>query len=138
MLDWALQLTFFLGCFVLTEKRIDNQYFDCCCCCQRKSSDVANPESSIAAPKPSGLMSGNKDSGLQKALNKYLLPGILHPVGKGVILLVFIGLAVVGGVGITKLREGLPLGTLAPDGHYYRDYDDALREFSQESNVGAS
>lgn len=131
-MDWALQLTFFLGCFVLTERRINNQRFDCCCCFKSKQSESAHP--GTPPRKPVGLMSANKDSGLQSLLNKYLLPAIFHPAGKVIIVLVAVALAVVGGIGITKLREGLPLGSLAPDDHYYRDFDDASASF--ESNSG--
>ena len=133
MLDWALQLTFFLGCFVLTERRIDNERYDCCCCFKRERSEIAPPD---APRKPTGLMSANKDSGLQAVLNKYLLPAIFHPVGKALILLFGVALVVLGGIGFTKLREGLPLGSLAPDDHYFREYDSAAASF--QSNSGTS
>ena len=42
-MDWALQLTFFLGCFFLTERRINNQRYDCCCCFKSKQSEFAQP-----------------------------------------------------------------------------------------------
>jgi hypothetical protein len=135
MLDWALQLTFFLGCFVLTERRIDAQRYDCLCCLKRPTSETAPPDS--APRKPVGLMSGNKDTGLQALLDKHLLPALLHPVGRALMLALVVGLSVVGAVGITRLREGLPLGDLAPDDHYYRDFDRKLQEFGKVSDIGA-
>ena len=116
MLDWALQLTFFLGCFVLTERRIENQRYDCLYCFKRTPSEIAYSE--IVPSKPVGLVSASKDSFLQAVLNKYMLPGLFHPVGKAFVLLFAVAMAVVGGIGITKLDEGLPLGLLAPDSHY--------------------
>ena len=47
-----------------------------------------------------------------------------------------VAVAVLGGVGITRLQEGLPLGDLAPDGHYYKDYDAARVALAKESSIG--
>jgi Patched family len=136
MMDWALQLTLFLGCFVLTEHRINSQRYDCLCCIKRKTNETA--DSALVASKPVSVISAKKDSGVQAVLDKCILPAIFHPAGKIIILLNVVALAVVGGIGSTRLREGLPLGTLAPDGHYFRDFDDAITEFSQESGIGAT
>ena len=35
LMDWALQLSFFLACFVLTERRIEASRYDFLCCFQR-------------------------------------------------------------------------------------------------------
>lgn len=133
LLSWALQLTFFLACFVLTERRIDSQRYDCCCCWQRTPN--FNESSAARANRPGGLMSGSKESFLQAKMNKYLLPALLHPAGKSIMLLFAVAMAVVGGIGITKLREGLPLSSLAPDDHYFRDFDAAVDRIERNSGV---
>ena len=109
-----------LGCFILTERRIDNQHYDCLCCFRRTPSEIAHPE--IVPSKPAGLMSASKDSFLQAVLNKYMLPALFHPVRKTFVLLFAVAMAMVGGIGITQLDEGLPLGLLAPDSHYMKDF----------------
>lgn len=118
---------------MLTERRIDNQRYDCLCCIKRKTSTILH--SDVQPRKPVGLMSANKDSGLQAILNKHVLPAILHPAGKVIFLLMAVAMAVLGGVGVTRLREGLPLGSLAPDDHYYRDFDAASSQFDSNSGV---
>ena len=82
-----------------------------------------------------GLLSASKDSYLQIALNRFVLPGLLHPVGKAVVLLVLAAALAVGFVGSTRLDEGLTFSQLAPDGHYIKAYDALFVGF--ESQAGA-
>lgn len=91
---------------------------------------AAEPEVDIELmPKRAvGLLSASKDSPLQVFINRYVLPAILSPVGKVmVIALVLIGI-VLGAVGASRLREGLDIGTLAPDGHFIKPFDDLDRQ----------
>ena len=82
-----------------------------------------------------GALSASKDSWLQWLLNKALVPVLLHPVGKAVVLALLVVGIVCGGIGVTRLGEGLKLSELAPDGHYAVAYDNAATVF--ERNGGA-
>ena len=72
-MDWLLQLTFFLACFVLTERRIAASRFDWLCCFARTPAhtvaavesfarratlraDVAGAAATSRAPEPQQLM----------------------------------------------------------------------------------
>jgi hypothetical protein len=134
MLDWALQLSFFLACYVLTERRIDASRIDCCCCFKAATSE-GGPAGAVTvlAQRPAGLMSANGDSWLQQLLNRTVLPVMLNPVSKVIMICIVAGLAVVGAVGVGRLKEGLPLGDLAPDDHYIRAFDDRAEQFEDNS-----
>ena len=111
MLDWALQLTFFLACFVLTERRIEAIACGLLLLLSKKSSArLPRPGAAESAGprKPIGLMSANKDSYLQQLLNRFMLPAIFHPVGKAFAILLVIAIAVVGAVGIGKVEGRSP------------------------------
>ena len=215
--DWALQVTFFVACFALTERRIEAGRYDCACCWKRAPAatlEAANrhvttasggsprsvrtafplapwqavraaearaervlqneqvrptagaaPHAAAAAPwqdtamltlmqeisnalppagdgangkelsgahrgastlsnakLPVGFLSASKDSYLQIFLNRFLVPPLLHPVSRALVILVFLGIVATGAVGASRLDEGLDLSTLAPNGHYTKDY----------------
>jgi hypothetical protein len=138
-MGWVLQLTIFLGYYVLHERRVAANRYDCLCCCTRRESisgtdpSIEDPDKSMPAeaakPLPIGMLSSNKDSLLQQAINKYILPLMLHPIGKVVIVLLVVAVAVLGGIGVAEVTEGLPTGSLAPDGHYYKTFDTKLDAF---------
>lgn len=92
-----------------------------------------------STPKPKsipvGILSSSKDSYLQLFLNRFVLPALLNPIGKLVIVLLVVALAVVGGIGVSRLDEGLPLGALAPDGHYYKGFDERIVKLESQSGV---
>ena len=87
------------------------------------------------AKRAVGVLSASKDSWLQWLLNKALVPVLLHPVGKTVMLALLVAGVVCGGIGITRLGEGLEDAWLAPDGHYSGAFADAASVF--ERNGGA-
>eukprot|EP00892_Ulva_mutabilis_P004763 jgi/Ulvmu1/2659/UM014_0114.1 len=195
-MDWVLQLTFFLGCLVLTERRIGAGRYDFFCCWKRAPAAtlaaagrrvtvtdtptgpsssfrttfptvpqgsmreatsaaiaaensggiVDTVEAQTAARKgdeaargktPVGFLSSNKDSWLQLFLNKYLFSIVYSAPGKAAIFCIVIAGIVLGAVGITRLDEGLPLSTLAPDGHYLKTFIDRFDQFEQSAGPPA-
>ena len=132
---WVLQLTLFLGYFVLHERRVAANRFDCCCCWSRSESTEGAGRSTSKDTIPVGILSSSKDSYLQKLLNNYVIPALLSTVGKLVIVLLVVALAVLGAIGVTRLDEGLPLGSLAPDGHYFKGFDERNVLFETQSGA---
>lgn len=130
---WALQLTLFLAYFVLNERRIAGSRYDCACCWKRPEPSITDP--SAVQSVPVGILSSNKDSYLQLVLNKYMLPAILSPIGKLVIVGLVIATSVLGGIGVSRLDEGLPLGDLAPDDHYFKLFYDRQVLFQSQSGM---
>jgi hypothetical protein len=85
--------------------------------------------------KRSGLLSASKTSYLQICLNKYVVPAMMHPIGKTIVLALLVGGVATGIVGATRLGEGLRLSSLANDNHYAKPFEEMNTEFERQAGV---
>jgi hypothetical protein len=88
--------------------------------------------------KRSGILSASKTSYLQICLNKYIVPAIMHPIGKTIVLALLLGGVATGIVGTTRLGEGLQLSSLANDNHYAKPFEEMNTEFERQAGVCCS
>jgi hypothetical protein len=108
---------------------------------QGTAADTAQAEPTRSPPTPSdnkltvGFLSSSKDSWLQIFLNRVLVPLLLYPVGQVAILSLLVAGLVSGGVGISRLGEGLKLPSLAPDNHYVKSFYTLNDKFSSGSGA---
>ena len=102
--------------------------------------DTARTQNSVRRGDkvPVGLLSASKDSWLQIVLNRVLVPPLLHPASQAAILALLVAALVSGGLGVSRLGEGLQQSSLAPDGHYVRSFDALNIDFNANSGAHPS
>lgn len=101
-------MSLFASCLAIDVRRQAKRHVDVACCVARAPASVS------VVPQHTGL---------QRLMRKYYAPAITRNRKVHVCVLAsFLALAVVCGIGVTKVKEGLPLMDLAPNGHYARQF----------------
>ncbi|KAG2483200.1 hypothetical protein HYH03_017935 [Edaphochlamys debaryana] len=85
------------------------------------------------SPKGAPLPETEVEQNLTKHLfAKYYAPALTKWYIKVLVILIFIGWAVLSGIGSSKLEEGQPMSELAPDDSYLQDYVKVMEDTFQE------
>ena len=144
--DYVLQLTFFVACMAVAERREDARAASPE---TLGSSTMVQPESDardveggaraseVVVANGGGDAAGQVgDKGARPGLGRRALGVLLSAPARALIVAAFAAFVAYSGVGIGSLKEGLPLADLAADGTFLRDFllaEEAL--FSAESGV---
>lgn len=103
-----LQISLFASCLAIDVRRQARRHVDIVCCVARA------PDAVTPVPRLTGM---------QRLMKRYYAPVITrNRKVHACVLASFLALAVVCGVGVAHVREGLPLMDLAPNGHYARHF----------------
>lgn len=119
------QLTFFIGCLVLDERRIQANNRDAfrCISCGKKQESIPTPTEVDATNAP-----------LDRFMY-WLVQQLLVPWVKVVIILAFIGLAVACGISTSNLRQEFDFTEVLPADSYIAPFFDALQDYSVRSSI---
>ena len=118
------QLTFFIACIVLDERRVAANHRDALHCMsflQKKSS----PSSSEVELKDSAI-----DRFMIWFVHKLMLPSV-----KMIVLLIFIGFAVACTLSTTNLRQEFIFTDVVPGDSYVKTFTDSYQSYSSRSSV---
>lgn len=111
------------------QKRMEANKYDCCVCITRKG-EPEEVETSAAA----AAAEGEKElTGLNKILSQYM-DILLMPKVKILVLLSFLGMFILGIVGMTFLEENFDPISLLPTDSYVVDYVDASDEYNSNND----
>ena len=119
------QLTFFIACLVLDERRIaaGNRDMLRCITCKKTESTEAEEEDTL--PKVSSI----------DRLMEWYAEKLLQPVVKVVVVLAFIGIAVACSISTTQLRQAFEFTDVLPGDSYITPFFDAFNDYSVRSSV---
>jgi predicted RND superfamily exporter protein len=113
------QLTFFISCMVLDDRRIQKGNRDCFRCCSRtKADNEAVQEESIA----------------DRFMGWYA-EKLLQPWVKVFVILAFIGIAAACAVSTSSLEQSFEFTDVLPSDSYITDFFDAFNAYSVRSSV---
>lgn len=119
------QLTFFIGCLVLDERRIAAGNRDMMRCIPCNKTDDTTAEEEDTLPKVSTI-----DRMMERYAEK-----LLQPVVKVIVVLVFIGIAIACSISTTQLRQAFEFTDVLPGDSYISAFFNALDDYTASSSV---
>ena len=125
LLDFVFQITFFIACIVLDERRIQNSRMDCLVCVPRKG----------AAEIPEGRRGPCLD-GTEKFMVSFARC-LFHPLSKVFVVMLFTGMFVACVISATSLEHIFDFTELLPDDSYVLMFYDAYDGFTEDGAVFA-
>ena len=129
VLVYVYQMTFFVACMVLDERRMEANRHDCCCCLgprdQRESLSTTNQQSN--EPAPNGQV---VDHFMAKAALVLRKPSV-----KILVTILFLVLAAGLGYSSSKLKQGFDYKDMLPDDSYLKAAFKALDEYQARSGA---
>eukprot|EP00816_Leptocylindrus_hargravesii_P001741 CAMPEP_0196806760 /NCGR_PEP_ID=MMETSP1362-20130617/6674_1 /TAXON_ID=163516 /ORGANISM="Leptocylindrus danicus, Strain CCMP1856" /LENGTH=915 /DNA_ID=CAMNT_0042180381 /DNA_START=5 /DNA_END=2752 /DNA_ORIENTATION=+ len=130
MFDFIVQITYFVALIMFDQKRISANKYDCAVCVTRKGEDPVVPE----AETNGGEEEKEKEpDGLSKMLGSYM-DILLNPKVKVLVLLTFLGMFILGIVGMTYLEEDFDPVSLLPPDSYVVDFVDASDTYNSNND----
>jgi len=117
------QLTFFLACMTLDERRVAANNRDCLRCCSRQNNEAINENSNE-----------RKVSRIDSWMESYT-EQLLRPWVKVVVVVVFAAIAAVCAVSTSNLKQSFTFTDVLPDDSYITDFFDAFNEYSARSSI---
>jgi predicted RND superfamily exporter protein len=122
MCVYIYQLTFFVACIVLDERRIQQRRRNCCTWINVNDDDEQEEQKEDTSPTISGITE-----------NYILLYAaiLLRPRVKAIVVLLFAGLAAACAFSVSLLRQELDVTKLLPSDSYLTAYIDSLDVYSE-------
>lgn len=122
MCVYIYQLTFFVACIVLDERRIQQRRRNCCTWINVNDDDEQEEQKEDTSPTISGITE-----------NYILLYAaiLLRPRVKAIVVLLFAGLAAACAFSVSLLRQELDVTKLLPSDSYLTAYIDTLDAYSE-------
>ena len=117
------QLTFFVACLVLDERRVERNNRDCFRCIR-----IGSPVASEVAPD------ADSSSFTDRAMEAYARC-LLQPMVKLFVLIGFIALAVLCAFSAKELKQAFTFTDVLPSDSYITPFFDSLNDFSEDSPV---
>jgi predicted RND superfamily exporter protein len=122
---YLYQMTFFVACTVLDEKRVQQRRRDCCIWIKVNDDNRDEQDGVEAGP----------GEHLTDRLMSWYAEMLLQPWVKALVILVFTALAVVCGISTWKLRQEFNFTDVVPDDSYLKDFFEAINEHTLRSPV---
>jgi Niemann-Pick C1 protein len=124
MCVYIYQLTFFVACIVLDERRIQQHRRDCCTWINVDDDDDEQEEGQKEDISPT-------NSGIAERYILWYADILLRPRVKGIVVLLFAGLATACAFSVSLLRQELDVTKLLPRDSYLTAYMDAVDLYSE-------
>jgi len=129
MFDFIVQLTYFVALIMFDQKRIEANKYDCCVCVTRTKEDPVVQEAETTGQEEEK----KEPDGLSKMLGTYM-DFILQPKVKVLVLLTFLGMFILGIVGMTYLEEDFDPTSLLPSDSYVVDFVNANDSYNSNND----
>eukprot|EP00545_Synedropsis_sp_CCMP1620_P000302 CAMPEP_0119016022 /NCGR_PEP_ID=MMETSP1176-20130426/11775_1 /TAXON_ID=265551 /ORGANISM="Synedropsis recta cf, Strain CCMP1620" /LENGTH=917 /DNA_ID=CAMNT_0006969347 /DNA_START=47 /DNA_END=2800 /DNA_ORIENTATION=+ len=113
------QLTFFVSCMVLDDRRIQKGNRDCFRCCSRSKVDNESVQEESMADRFMG----------------WYAEKLLRPWVKAFVIVAFVALAAACAVSTSKLEQSFKFTDVLPNDSYITDFFDAFNDYSVRSSV---
>jgi len=126
---YIYQLTFFVACIVLDERRIQQNKRDCCFCITVETSDE---------PEEDEDNNNNNASASAPMMDRMMLSYaefLLKPVTKVFVILAFTVLVVVCALSASQLEQRFEFTDVMPDDSYVTDFFDAIDEYTIRNSI---
>lgn len=134
------QLTFFIACLILDERRVEANHRDCFRCLQRGNPAVSqlNPnkssQSNLNTTDEGGVYHENRvDKFMAWYAETLLLPWV-----KGLVLLSFAAIAAACAVSTSHLKQSFSFTDVLPGDSYITNFFDAWVDYSARSSINPS
>lgn len=125
LIDYVLQVTWFVAALTLDAERMAARRTDLFCCLR-----IEPPSAAAARAGSRFWKSVLRGEYVRRAMDAYYTPFILNPVVKPCIVLMWIGVLITGGYGALHLQLGLEQQLVLPTDSYLQGY------FSAQSKLG--
>jgi Niemann-Pick C1 protein len=135
--DFLLQMTCFASIMILDSRRTRNNRVDCFPCIQLRGNDddlvderSVNYDSTQPLLQTKATKKERTNKGILRTIFKnYYAPVLFHPVTKGIVIILFIGMLFAGVNFSTQLSIGLDQRVALPQDSYLINYFNKLDEF---------
>mmetsp|Transcript_13411 Transcript_13411/g.25486 ORF Transcript_13411/g.25486 Transcript_13411/m.25486 type:complete len:905 (-) Transcript_13411:455-3169(-) len=137
VLVYLFQMTFFVACMVLDDRRIDARKRDCCFCFtiqEEEVMDTASREEGVVNQGLSTASSDTKAPFVDRVMSSFA-GFILKPRVKVVLALLFVALAGVLSYSASQLEQAFDYQDMLPDDSYLLDTYDAISDYQARSGA---
>ena len=134
LLDFLFQITFFVACIVLDERRIESDRKDCFVCTRRQKKENSLDES---VPTPMNVVRRGPclDSSAKAA--SHLSRMLLRPLSQMSVVSLCVGLLVACAISAASLTQAFDFTDLLPSDSYVIDFYDAYDQYTEDGAVFA-
>lgn len=125
---YLYQLSFFVACMVLDERRIAAKKADCCCCCL--SAGGTEPEQTNDSNASTASKGHFVDSLIEQFAHQLFKPWV-----KIVVTILFLALAAVLAYSAAQLEQGFDFKDMLPDDSYLKEAFEAMDDYLARSGA---
>lgn len=148
------QMTFFIACVALDERRIKERRRDCCACIR---TDQAGDEEEIAEGEPKGSNGSDEMIGVADVTERedartdgsediepmssserimtWYATQLMRPAVKVAVLIGFAGLTVACGISASNLKQAFDVKDVLPSDSYVTDFFDAIEDYTVRTGI---
>lgn len=130
IIDYMYQVTFYVACMALDERRIASGRKDYCCCCCKNNNPVSDAEGGTTNEAEVELQPHIADR-IMARYGEFLLKKWVKVLG----LLAFAGLFAGCVYSTTLLEQHFEFTDLVPDGSYVADFWEAYQDYYERTGV---
>ena len=130
LFDFLLQVTFFVACIVLDERRIQARRMDCFVCCRSSNAKAHVVEKHNHISRGPCL-----DLSEQLVVRSARI--LFHPVTKTIVILLFSGLFAACAVSVTSLTQQFVFTDVLPRDSYVIDFYEAYEQYTDKGDLSA-